>query len=312
MPSDPSDSAPTPSTGWRVALLTVSPDVVHVFHHVLRERGHELVALVLPEGVDGSRPRSPAGWMSMLQVLQAAPPALDILIAGRRAQLAPLLAAARPDLVLSFFFPWRIPPEALAVAPLGAVNAHPSLLPRYRGPNPLGWTLRNHEPEVGLTLHRMDARFDTGPVLAQGQRTIDDSDSAEDVVRKVMELSMELLPEALSRVQWKDEGEPQSEAGASYAGLFEDAYREVDWSAPAREVHLRVRACAVASWRGAPIAAFATLEGQRVQVLRTRLTEGRPGVPAAPGTVLGREGELLLVQCGDAPLWVLRSAAGPG
>lgn len=310
--SSPPDSGPVPSTGWRVALLTVSPDVVHVFHHVLRERGHELVALVLPEGVDGKRPQTASVWMSMLQVIQAAPPGTDILLAGRRDRLAPLLAAARPDFVLSFFFPWRIPPEALAVPRLGAVNAHPSLLPRYRGPNPLGWTLRNNDPEVGLTFHRMDARFDTGPVLAQGQRSVEEADTGEDVVRKVMELSMELLPDVLSRVQWRDEGEPQSEAGASYAGLFEDAFREVDWSASARDVYLRVRACSVAAWRGVPRVAFASLEGRRVEVQRTWLAEGRTGVSAPPGTVLNREGGAILVQCGDAPLWVMYGRAEEG
>ncbi|ATB27206.1 methionyl-tRNA formyltransferase [Melittangium boletus] len=303
--------SPVSSHGWRIALLTVSADVVNGFHHVLRERGHELVAIVLPPGPDGSRPRHPAAWAPMMNVLQAAPPGADVLIAGQRDRLAPLLASARPDLLLSFFFPWRVRPEALAVAPLGAVNVHPSLLPRYRGPNPLGWTLRNHEPEVGMTLHRMDATFDTGPVLIQGTRPIDDSDSAEDVVRKVMELSMELLPEALSRVQWRDEGETQSNAEASYAGMFEDSYRELDWNAPAREVHLRVRACAVSSWRGVPRVAYASLEGRRVHIQRTRLAEEQTGDTAVPGTVLDRRGEMRLVRCGDGPLWVTPGSLDP-
>ena len=303
--------SPVSSHGWRIALLTVSADVVNVFHHVLRERGHELVALVLPPGPDGSRPRHPSAWTPMVNVLHAAPPGVDVLIASQRDRLAPLLTSARPDLLLSFFFPWRVPPEALAVAPLGAINVHPSLLPHHRGPNPLGWTLRNHEPEVGMTFHRMDANFDTGPVLIQGTRPIADSDSAEDVVRKAMELSMELLPEALSRVQWRDEGETQSNTEASYAGMFEDSYRELDWSAPAREVHLRARACAVSSWKGMPRIAYASIEGRRVRIQRTQLTEERDHEAAAPGTVLDRQGEMRLVQCGDGALWVTPGPLDP-
>lgn len=290
--------------GWRIALLTVSTDVVRAFHQVLSERGHELVALVLPPGADGARPRHPSVWNLTMSALQAVPPGTDVLIASRRDRLAPLLAATKPDVLLSFFFPWRIPPEALAVAPLGAVNVHPSLLPRHRGPNPLGWTLRNREPELGMTLHRMDANFDTGPVLVQGSRPVRDEDSAEDVVRGALELAVELLPDALSRVQWGDVGETQPGPGASYAGMFEDAWREVEWNAPAREVHLRVRACAVAAWKGRPHVAFATLEGQRVRIQRTRLARESADVPAAPGTVLERQGDLRLVRCADAPLWV--------
>ena len=78
----------------------------------------------------------------------------------------------------------------------------------------------------------------------------------------------------------------------------------MDWNAPAREVHLRVRACAVAAWKGMPRVAFATLEGQRVRVQRTRLAREPSDAPAAPGTVLERQGDLRLVRCADAPLWV--------
>jgi methionyl-tRNA formyltransferase len=315
MSLDPPSSAGSSARyhGWRIALLTVSSDLVVTLGDYLRARGHELAALVLPAGPDGSRPRHAEGWSVMHQLLQAAPPSTDILIASRRDHLAPLLTAVRPDFLLSFFFPWRIPPEALALPPLGAVNAHPSVLPRYRGPNPLGWTLRSDEPELGLTFHRMDARFDTGPLLAQGRRPIDDADTVESIMQKLLELAEELMPEVLSRVAWGDAGEPQPETGASYAGHFEDAYREVDWSQPARAVHVRVRACRMSSWRGGmPHFALATLEGRRVQVLQTRLASGEGTVSAPPGAVLARQGGALLVQCGDAPLWVLQHAPWSG
>ncbi|WP_414640802.1 methionyl-tRNA formyltransferase [Archangium sp.] len=139
-----------------------------------------------------------------------------------------------------------MPPEAFSVPPLGTVNVHPSLLPRHRGPNPLGWTLRGHEPEVGLTFHRMEADFDTGPVLAQGRRPLYDEDTVEAILQKVMALAGGLLPDVLGRVAWGEPGESQSSDQGSYAGLFEDAYREIDWTQPARAVHLQVRACRTA------------------------------------------------------------------
>lgn len=313
-------SSPTPPVqfpvnehGWRVALLTVAPAVVTLFADALRARGHELVALVLPAGQGGSRPQDEPGWSVMHQLVQAAPPGTDVLIASRRGHLAPLLAAARPDFVLSFFFPWRVPPEALSVAPLGTVNVHPSRLPRHRGPNPLGWVLRDHEPELGLTFHRMEADFDTGPVLAQGRKPLHDEDTLESIAQKVLELANELLPEVLTRVAWGDHGEPQSKDAGSYAGLFEESYREIDWAQPARAVHRQVRACRIASFRdGRAGAALTTLEGQRVQVLATRLVEAGASAPRAPGTVLGRdEHGNPLVQCGDGPLCVLQLEPWP-
>jgi methionyl-tRNA formyltransferase len=188
------------------------------------------------------------------------------------------------------------------------VNLHPSLLPRYRGPNPLAWTLRNDEPEMGLSIHRMDAQFDTGPLLAQGRRPIIDSDTVESLFEKLMSMAWELIPDMFTRVAWGDAGETQQDAQATLAGHFEPAYRELDWSQAARSLHLKVRACRIASWReGKPSYAFGQLGGRRLCVLSTRLAEGGGTTKAAPGTVLAREGETLLVQCGDAPLWVLQT-----
>src|SRR5688572_18828704 len=91
---------------WRVVLLTVSPIVVSLIENRLRERGHNPVALIIPAGPNGTRPQDDVAWTSMRYLLEAASPSLDILIASRRSQLAPLIAAAKPDLIISFFFPW--------------------------------------------------------------------------------------------------------------------------------------------------------------------------------------------------------------
>jgi methionyl-tRNA formyltransferase len=315
----PSDSAPTYSSpvryqGWRIALLSVAPDVVVSFGQLLQDRGHEVVAVVMPPGPEGPVAQNALKWSVIHRVIQEAPRTADILIASKRSRLAPLLKAVQPDLLLTFFFPWRVPAEALAVPTQGAINVHPSLLPRYRGPNPLGWTLRNGDPEVGLTFHRMEPQFDTGPILAQGSQPISDEESVDAIATKVMDMSLELLPQALSRVAWGDVGEPQSEAEASQAGHFEDAYREINWSEPARAVHRRVRACRMSSWRdGVPCVAMGTLEGHRLQVITTSLLqEAAPERRAEPGSVLERQGASILVQCGDGPLWITQSEPWSG
>jgi methionyl-tRNA formyltransferase len=312
VPAPPSsDTSPVRYDGWRVALLTVSPQVVAAVGDMLRVKGHELVALVLPPGPNGPRPKTPQAWSVMHRLLQEAPPGCDVLVASRRAHLTPLLEAVKPDLILTFFYPWRVPEEALALPSRGAINAHPAVLPRLRGPNPIAWTLRNDEPELGLTLHRMEARFDTGPILAQGTEPISDEDTIEVISEKVMNLFTRLLPDALCRMAWGDVGEPQAEEQASQAPYFEAAYREIDWRQPARAIHLQVRACRMAPWRDdIPFTALATLEGQRAQILTTHLWDKEiPELPPSPpGTVLTRSPDgALVVQCGDGPLLVLQT-----
>ena len=72
-----------------------------------------------------------------------------------------------PEVAVAACFPWRLPHAARETPRLGILNVHPSLLPAGRGPEPVFWTLRRGERMTGVTVHRMDAGFDTGPIVAQ-------------------------------------------------------------------------------------------------------------------------------------------------
>jgi methionyl-tRNA formyltransferase len=229
------------------------------------------------------------------------PPELDIAIAHDRSRLAPFLAAFEPDLVLCLGFPWRVPPEALAVPRLGIVNGHPSLLPRYRGPSPIAWAVRNAEPELGMSYHRMDEDFDTGGVLAQGSVPLGDDDWMPELQPKLAALSAELLPRVFERIAAGDPGDPQDDARSSYAGFFEDEYSAVDWSRPADELHRQVRAWSFMFGYGR--GAVADIEGESVRIVRSRVE--RPVAKGSPGKVVRRDGEAVLVRCGKDALWVL-------
>ena len=113
--------------------------------------------------------------------LHDAAPDGDLLFVRSGARLGAILGAYAPDLALCASFPARIPDDALAAPRHGILNAHPALLPRYRGPNPLGWALRNDDGVLGMTLHRMTREFDAGPVYAQAAVPVaDDEDPAAD------------------------------------------------------------------------------------------------------------------------------------
>src|SRR5690242_6006108 len=85
----------------------------------------------------------------------------------RRPDALAALACFTPDLICVSCFSLCLPPEVLRLPRLGCVNLHPSPLPDNRGPDPLFWTLQRGDPSTGVTVHVMDAGFDTGPILAQ-------------------------------------------------------------------------------------------------------------------------------------------------
>ena len=273
----------------RVALFSRVSAIVVRLDGLLRELGHECVGVVTTEGPSGRYGDAPVS-----SLVGERPPHLDVLVAAGPGRFAPLLSALEPDVALAGGFPVRIPADALAVPRLGVVNGHPALLPRYRGPNPIGWALRNGDEQLGFTFHRMDADFDTGRLLSQGSAPVVDAGRAEDVLETLFGLWKALLPRALERVQAGDPGDLQDEDAASYAGFFEPEFAELNWSRPAADVHRQVRAWWVAAARDGVRGPLADLEGRRVRVLRTRLD--------------GSEGGMR-VDCADGPIWVLETAA---
>jgi len=100
----------------------------------------------------------------MLEAVQAIvvdiPPGMDLLLPGSTSTIGALLAGYEPDLMLVFGFNWHLPRETLTVPRFGVLNVHPSALPRYRGPSPVLWAIRNGDPFMGITVHRMTERID--------------------------------------------------------------------------------------------------------------------------------------------------------
>ena len=292
---------PAPES-WRIVVFTNIPGgvIYSLVDAVVRPLGHRVVGVVTSPGP--KRRRSPA----YLEVVAAVPPGIDVIVSNHPERWAAMLAPLRPDLIISGGFPWRIPSEVLALPRLGAINMHPALLPRYRGPAAIEWALRNGDAELGFTVHRLSPDFDTGPILAQTRIPIADDDDIDSLVAKFGPVLPDLLGQALERVARGDPGEVQDEAEATYAGLFDEEWRIIDWSQPARTIHNQVR-----SWIGVrdiPLGAFGEVDGETLQITKTRLvaSESMEQEPAPPGTVLRRDDERLVVQCGDGPIEVVR------
>jgi methionyl-tRNA formyltransferase len=273
-----------PAAPWRVVIITVLPVVAKGYAEIIRALGHEAVAVITPRRRAMGAPPMPFA----AEHVADDPQELDVLFPATKHSIAPLLRAYEPDLALCTGFPWLIPAEAIAVPTHGIVNGHPSLLPRYRGPFPVSWAVRNGETEIGLSYHRMDAAFDTGNVLAQAPITIFDDDTNESLFGRFPALTAELLPIVFDRLARGDGGEPQE--GGEYQSVFEDDYRFVDLGQTAEEVHRQTRA-----WGFMPpilpdMGPILDRDGTRVRLLRTSL-----------GEVAGAD----RIDCADGPLWVI-------
>ena len=223
-------------------------------------------------------------------------PGIDILVTSHIPRLAPMLRELKPDLIFVTGFPWRLPAELLSLPRLGSINTHPAALPKYRGPNPVFWQMMNGETEVGMTVHRMDAEFDTGPILAQGTMPIDPDWYMEDLVAHLGELGVRVIAEAFAAVVAGEPGRPQPIEGASYAPMTTDADRTLDWHRTASELRNQVRAWSTDG-------AIGQIDGQQWIVRRARgvSAQGRGGIMEVGSLVdLGSQGRA--VQTGEGVL----------
>jgi methionyl-tRNA formyltransferase len=271
----------------RVVLVTQVPDAAHGVAELLRASGHDPVAVLC------SREHAGRYGNAFDTLVRDAPAEMDVVIPASRARMAPLLRAYEPDTFLCFGFPWKIPSDALAVPRLGAVNGHPSLLPRYRGPSPVAWAIRNGDDEIGFTLHRMDAELDTGAVLAQTTFALGEAHSYEELGPRFAEIVGDLLPRALARLESGDPGDRQDESQSSYAGFFGPDYVWIDWRRSPAEIYRQVKAWRFASVAPGERGALAELDGETLRILRTSLdpVDGARAVACGEGTIWVMETE---------------------
>lgn len=128
----------TTHESWRVVLFTDLPGgmAYHLIDGTIRPMGHRIVGVVTSPG---PRQRRTTDY---LDTVAAVPPGIDTIVTSHPNRIAAMIAPMRPDLIISAGFRWHIPQDTLAVPRMGAINLHPSLLPRHRGPHPLEWTFR--------------------------------------------------------------------------------------------------------------------------------------------------------------------------
>ena len=153
------------------------------------------------------------------------------------------IASLKPAVSYSFSYRHLIPENVLALAPLGAFNLHPSLLPAYRGRAPVNWVLVNGERETGVTLHHMVARADAGDIVGNRAVAIDDLDNALTLYRKLVPLGVDLITEMHPKIVAGTAPRRRMDLSkGSYFGRRRPEDGRIDWRWPARRIFNLVRA----------------------------------------------------------------------
>lgn len=153
------------------------------------------------------------------------------------------VADLAPDLLATVAYGRIIPAEMLAIPPLGAVNAHPSLLPAYRGASPIQQAIADGQSETGVTILFQTAALDAGDIILQQRTAIGPEETAGEVEGRLAEVAASLLVQALQLIaEGRAPRRPQEETAATYVGKLTKEDGRIDWTRPAEAIANLVRA----------------------------------------------------------------------
>lgn len=170
-----------------------------------------------------------------LEVVQ--PPSL------KEAKAVEKLAQFRPEVIVVAAFGQILPRSVLDIPRFGAINVHPSLLPRFRGASPVASAILAGDEFSGVSIMLMDEGLDTGPILARAQIPIAALDTTGSLTTRLSVVGARLLVEALCHyLRGELVPQPQNEAEATYSGAITKEEGEIDWHLPAVDIWRRVRA----------------------------------------------------------------------
>ncbi|NLW06450.1 MAG: methionyl-tRNA formyltransferase [Clostridia bacterium] len=167
------------------------------------------------------------------------------------------VAKQRPDLLVLAFVTQIVPQSMIDLASWGGINFHPSMLPAYRGGSAMNWALINGEKETGVTIHKIDAGIDTGPIILQEKVTIDPDDTVKSLYfNKIYPLGVKMVAEAVRLIrEGKAVLRPQDESRASFQPVIKEHDVQIDWQQEAGSIYNLIRGSNPAPgawtvWRG--------------------------------------------------------------
>jgi len=208
------------------------------------------------------------------------------------------LRALRPDVIVTVAYGKIIPPQILTLPPLGCINVHPSLLPKYRGASPIQAALANGERETGVTIMYQSEALDAGDIILQRRVPIAPDDTAQTLEARLAEEGAHALVEALVLIaDGKVPRLPQDESQTTYAGKLTKESGRIDWTQSATALVNFIRA--MDPWPSA----YTWHRGKLLKICKGQALEGASA--SQPGVVTeARRGEGFVVATGQGSLLV--------
>jgi methionyl-tRNA formyltransferase len=216
-----------------------------------------------------------------------------------------LMRSLAPELLFSFYYRQLLSNELLAIPPLGGINLHGSLLPKYRGRSPVNWVLINGETETGVTLHYMIDKADAGDIIAQRPVAVDLQDTVLTLFRKMTTAAAQLLRETYPLL--KNGAAPRIPQDSSQATKFGGRRPEdgkVVWEKSSVAIYNLIRAV-THPYPGA----FTFHAGKKIFLWGATIGRDLPTASRIPpGTIeAGRKGGGMLISTGDGSLHVTQA-----
>jgi len=256
----------------------------------LVKAGHEVIAVY-------TQPDKPAGRKGALAASPVKQAALELGLPVRqperirRPEAVEELRALAPEVMVVVGYGQIIPQSIIDIPPMGIINVHASLLPKYRGAAPIQWAIARGETVTGITTMRIDAGLDTGDILLQRETLIGPEETAAELAARLAPMGAELLIETLEGLcAGTIAPRPQDHAQATLAPLLKKEDGRIDWNLPAREIFNRVRG--LIPWPGT----YTEFRGGLLHIWRCRPAEDQ--IEGPPG-LAKRAGRRLLARCGD-------------
>lgn len=260
--------------------------------------GHEIVAVYTqPDRPSGRGQKLTASPVAQRAVELGIPVLKPARLRGNEAALAEL-RALRPECMVVVAYGLILPQDVLDIPSRGCLNIHASLLPRWRGAAPIQRAVLTGDAYTGVTIMRMDAGLDTGPMLLMESIPLSPSTTAGEVHDVLSALGARLIVQALDGLRRGALIEqPQPAEGATYAPKLSKDEAKLDWSLSAEEIVRRIH-----GYNPVP-GAWCEWNGERIKLLRAVAESG--DVVSAPGTALAADAGGVRIQSGSGVVRLL-------
>ena len=215
------------------------------------------------------------------------------------------LRALQPDLIVAVAYGKILPTEILDLPPLGCINVHGSLLPKYRGSAPIQWAVLNGDRITGVSTMYLAERMDAGDVIFSEETEIGETETSGELFDRLMDMGAQLLHKTLRAIaDGSAPRTPQNEDEATYTTMLDKSMCPIDWTKSPREIVKWV--CGLQPW---PVAT-AEIDGGTFRIFAVEPTENC--TDRAPGSIVsaGKAGIEIACGTGETVLITQLQAAG--